>query len=187
MYDYNFFGVYKVKKKKTDHGTAMSVFLFLIFLLACGGMIGYQYYELTELENEVAILDEQYRVLNTDEILKQVDEKRLLLNELQNLRVDLLNVPATLDKDNSINQALFDSILSAIPKDLEMTYLLIDGKLISISGKAGLNSAVAEFQRSLRNNIKAESILVSRISNVENEFIFDIAIDLGGDDVESEQ
>ena len=190
MQDYNFFSSYKTKRKaRKGTGTLLMVLTFVLFIFVSGGVIGFKFFQVVRLEAELILLRESLAAVQTGEELMKIEEKQLMLNDLILLKDNLNSVPDMLAR-NPISPNTFADILTSLPADVQLLNITLAQEQIFIDGKAGIQSAIAEFQYTLRQTIAADSISVMSINRIEEEdteeYAFMLAITLGGDENEGQ-
>ncbi|PKM57807.1 MAG: hypothetical protein CVU98_04255 [Firmicutes bacterium HGW-Firmicutes-3] len=164
MNDYNFFESYQVKKNKGNKPVIIILTIFfLLLLMTIGGIIGTKMVLNEEIDEMSAILNQE----ENQATLNRIEEKERLKEQLNAIKQDLTMAPTLLEVENPIVGALLDNIANALPADAEITDMAITQEMITISGKAAIPSAVAEFQHNLRAVLEVEDIAVSNIQLVE--------------------
>lgn len=181
MYDYNFFENYKVKKRNGSGGTTRSVLIFFLFAFLMGGLIGNLIYQNNKMTSNIHQLNEKLTSKDSLIVIKRINEKKNLLSQLEQIKTDVISSNETMSTSSPINQLLFTNILKSLPSDAQLISMTIDRSMVILNGKAGLRSAIAEFEHSLRLSISATQISVSTIELTESEYTFAMTINFGGE------
>lgn len=182
MFDYNFFEGYKRKKSRKSTGNKIPIIVFLSFLVILVGIGGFTFFTLVKTGAEIALLSTEINAPENQETLARITEKQNMIVQLQAMNDSLLTAPQTLDQKNPINRLLMDNMFNSLPADVQLTDISFDPTTVSLSGKAGLRSAVAEFEHNLRLVVPESSIAVSDITLSENEYTFSMTMTVGGGD-----
>lgn len=188
MHDYNFFESYRMKKQNKGGSSNTFVTLaFLLFFVTLIGIFGYTYYKVDKIDQEILTLNNTIAKTENQELLKRLEDKKALLGQVQVMATDLQAAAQTLDTGNPINQKLLDDIVASLPADAQLVDISYNQDSVALNGKAALRSAIAEYERSLRQVVTANSISVSNITFAEGVYSFGMTISFGGEADESIQ
>ena len=186
MYDYNFFENYKIKKKKTQPGTGILLVVFLLVVAILGGVSAYTYDVNNGIKDEIQSLEDELNNPNNVELIKRISVKEELLTNITGMVTGLKASNAALMVEEPINAALFETIVLALPADAQINHMTVNQELVTMMGMAAQQSAIAEFEKTLREAELVQDVHVLDISSITVdetdavEYTFSIIIEIGG-------
>lgn len=186
MVDYNFFEGYKLKRAKNTAGIRLFNVFFLVSLMALATYIGFNYYRINLQNQELSQLEVKLFEIKRTEDITRITEKQNLLVELTQI-VDAMEVAGDdINKSSRIDEDLIVTIADALPSDVRINSLSIAADGITISGEGMSKPAIAEFEYNLRKVPSFSSVFINSIERSEEEnFIFSVALTIGGDSDEN--
>lgn len=180
MYDYNFFENYKAKINTQEKKSGVIIVVFLIGLLLIAGVTGFSYFQNSSLANENLDMSTELALQENVDIFNKIETKQSLSTTLSDMLQNLNGATGTVEQREVIQQELFDLIIAALPSDAQINSLAITTDSISINGIAAQRSAIAEFEKSLRDTGVFQEVVISAINTELEEYTFDMSITLGG-------
>ncbi len=174
MRDLNFFEPYvlqhqgKEKKQKFFVGIAalsiVAIAAFPIFNLVYGqGMK-------KDIQDMKVVLDSA----EAKEKLQRVEAKQAKLEEIKKILPMVQNGDKEIEKINVLDEQMLQSVVDAIPRDLQFSSFTISDSQASISGKARDKSAIAELEYNLRTTNRYSDIFISNITLNEGIYNFSL-------------
>ena len=190
MYDYNFLEEYKIKKKKIELGTRILLSVFLLVAIIIGGISAYTYYINDRVKSEITALEKEINKPSYTEDVRRLASKQVLLKSLSETVSVLQVADASLMVEKPINEDLFKTIVLALPSDTQIDNLTVNQEITSLNGVAAQRSAIAEFEKTLREAEWVQDVYVSNIRSnsisgideeiTETNYTFDLTIEMGG-------
>lgn len=180
MYDYNFFENYKAKKKTQEKGSGLIIITFLVALLIIGGVAGLSFWQNVTLVADNLIMSTELALQENVDTFSKIESKQNLNTTLKEISQNLSGATGVVEQREVIKQELLDMIILSLPSDAELNSMSLTNEVISINGAAAQRSAIAEFQKSLRDTGAFQEVTVTSINTELDEFTFDMSITLGG-------
>ncbi|MGE4352733.1 MAG: PilN domain-containing protein [Oscillospiraceae bacterium] len=179
MRDFNFFEPYLTRGKPQSNAAIpfKLLIILLAFILAAWPLfnLGYGIW----LKNEAATIKAE--VMNDADypLLSEVDNQTQALGQLQAQLTNIENADKTLKENQWLDEPFFFSLLSTVPKDVQIESVSIAmDKSIGMSGIALSKPAIAELEYNIRKADRFDSLCVTSISNDEGAYSFDMTFTL---------
>lgn len=180
MYDYNFFENYKYNKKSTVNTKGLAPLTFILAMFVLGGVTAYSFYQNGLLLGQNILMTTELALPENVDTFSRIESKQTLKTTLTTISQDLNGAVTMIDQKEVITQDLMDLIVLSLPSDAQILNMSISDNTISINGVAAQRSAVAEFEKNLRDTGVFASVTLSTINTQEEEYNYDLSISLGG-------
>jgi Tfp pilus assembly protein PilN len=187
MYDYNFFESYKTKKKTNKSGTGLITATVLLAFVLLAGLTAYTYYQNALILADNIVMSTELALTENVDIFNRIEAKQNLNTQLMDMSTNLTQASTLIEQREVIRMDLMDTLVLALPSDAQILNLSLSDTTISLSGVAAQRSAIAEFEKSLRDTARFERIAISSITTQEEDFSFDMSLMLGGVSNENNQ
>lgn len=180
MRDLNFFEPY-IEKREFKFNKMFFMYLIivvgLIYLLGSGIYNQIQIYGLkSEVNNLQAIAEDPKTVSKVNEIMA----KELEVNTFREEVVKIQQVDKTIKAEEIIGEDLLITITSKLPEGLFLTSVSVQNREIQLLGISKDRWTVAEFAKGLEIIENVDNIYISNISQVDENYNFNINITLKG-------
>lgn len=169
MNDFNFFSDYKVKKVPRTKSSKIVNILFLLTLISIAGYISYNYYVMTNIQNEMGAIDNELMEMKASKDLVRVTKKQDLLKSLSATVAALEAAGKDIELSSLISENLLAVLVDTMPSDVSLTSFAVSDNVLSLSGVAMSKPAIAEYEYNLRNSNLVETIFLNRISSNAEE------------------
>lgn len=178
MRDINFFEPYLTKGRPQggSSGSIRPLVVALLLLLAAWPLatLGYSVW----LDNQNETIKTKVMDDPNYQLLAEADSERQYVDEHQAQLADIQNVDSKLKGTEWLNEAFLYSVMSTVPKDVQITQLEIGEKRITIAGTASGKPGIAELESNLRKADRFDALLVTSISNQEGMYSFEMTFEL---------
>jgi len=180
MYDYNFFEHYKSKKKTNKDGNGLVSLVFLIGIVVLGVITANSYFQNGLIVKDNLEMSTELALAENVELFSRIESKQTLNIQLKDMSANLIVASSVIDQREVIRIELINNLVLSLPSDAQILNLSIDQGMITLNGVAAQRSAIAEFQKNLRDTGVFPLITVAGINTQEDDFSFDMSITLGG-------
>jgi type IV pilus assembly protein PilN len=172
MVDLNFFEPY-IEKREFKFNKMILLYTLLVLSVAGVTAIGiYNQIQINILKRQVedrrAIAEEPAKVNKYNEIKGLENETMIFKEEVDNI----IAMDKNIAKSDIISESLLSEIKSKMPEDLFLTNFSATGRDVRISGVAKSSNSIAEFSKGLGFMDDVESVFISSIDNVEDNYNF---------------
>lgn len=174
MRDLNFFEPYvlqhqgREKKQRLFMGAAVIWIVAVIAFPVFNLVYGYQMKrDIQDMKNTLASAEAQER-------LQRVEAKQAKLDEIKKILPIVQNSDKEIQKIDILDEQIVQTVVDAIPKDLQFSSFNISYTEATILGKARDKSAIAELEYNLRSSKYFTDIFVSHIAFREDIYDFSL-------------
>ena len=181
MRDLNFFEPYvlqhqgREKKQRLFMVTAVISVVAVIAFPVFNLVYGYQMKrDIQDMKNTLASAEAKER-------LQRIEAKQAKLDEIKKILPIVQNSDKEIQKIDILDEQIVQTIVDAIPKDLQFSSFMLSDTQATVSGKARDKSAIAELEYNLRISKYFTDIFVSNIAFKEG--IYDFALQFTVKDV----
>lgn len=172
MFDVNFFEPYIEKREFKFNKMILLYGLLLLCLVGVVAIGTYNQFQIVMLQSQVK---DRREVAENRQTVNKYNEIKELENEMSVFRKEVVNIiemDKNIAKTDIISEDLISEIKSKMPADLFMTNFNAIGRDIQISGIAKNRNSIAEFSKGLGFIKDVESVFISSINNVEDNYNF---------------
>lgn len=186
MRDLNFFDAY-IEKREFKFDKMFLMYLIigvgLLYILGSGIFNQIQIYGLKSEVNNLQLIAEDPNTLSkVNEVMEKEAEVNTFREEVQKIKL----VDEAIKGEEIISDDLLITITSKLPEDLFLTSISVQNREIQLMGISKDRLTVAEFAKGLEVIDNLDNIYISNISQVEENYNFNINITLKGVIVDGE-
>lgn len=187
MWDKNFFEPYiGSKEKKNEKQKIMIMVPAIIGAL----LVSYTLFTVVRgviLDRQIAKVDSELSENDLIEKKESVENKKIILEELQQIDTELNYVSLDLNEKDKLGSYLLETITNSMPSEIFLKSITLNHEVITIEGISRTKEDIAKLEANLRQVIYLQNVFIPAIGSEEGFYTFNITTNLSAEGLEEQE